>query len=235
MGDLSIFALILIYLPGLLVARVDMYYGSDRAPALQNQFYNLIFFGSLAHIFAALLYQVASFVSAKFLPTNWKFSLQYDVWFFSFAEWNKPREIILNECLDEIAVATLISILIVAGWLKIARKFYIQRVLQRLQLTNQFSEKSLWSHLQNQKLEENEFVNVRDRVNNIIYSGWIEMYFEYENVRELLLRNVTIYEMSTMKKLYKEVAPSLYISRPSTDLVLEFPRRIMENQNVQEK
>ena len=35
-----------------------------------------------------------------------------------------------------------------------------------------------------------------------------------------------------MKKLYKEVVPSMYISRPNTDLVLEFPRRIMENQNV---
>ena len=232
MGELSIFELILIYLPGLLVARVDLYYGSDRTPALQNQFYNLIFFGSLAHIFAALLYQAANFVSAIIFPESWGISLQYDVWFFSLAEWNNPREIALNECLDEIAVATLISTLIVAGWLKVVQKYYLQRLLNRLKLSQNFYERDLWSHIQSQKLEDNEFVNLRDRANDIIYSGWIEMYFEYGDFRELLLKNVTIYEMSTMKKLYSEVVSSMYISRPKADMVLEFPRRNMENQNV---
>ena len=231
MGELSIYEVIVIYLPGLLVARIDMYYGSERTPAIQNQLYNIIFFGSLAHILAALMYQIANIVSAMILPKNWDISLQYDVWFFSLAEWNNPQEIVLNECLDEIAVSTLISTLIVAGWLKISRKQYVQRLLQQLNLTNHFSEKDLWSHIQGQKLEENEFVNLRDRVNDIIYSGWIEMYHEYGNIREFLLYDVTIYEMSTMNKLYKEVIPSMYISRPSADMVLEFPRRILENQN----
>ena len=49
--------------------------------------------------------------------------------------------------------------------------------------------------------------------------------------RKLVLDDVTIYEISTMKKLYKEVIPSTHMSRPSADMVLEFPRRIKESQN----
>ena len=228
MENLSFYTIIILYLPGLIAARLDMYYGSDRNPSVQNQLTNVIIFGSAAHIFAALLYFLVNKIFALPSLMFLGFSPQYDVWFFSIAEWKNSREIILNNCIDEIAISTLVSILNVAAWLKIVEKQIVQVTLHKLKLTRHMSEKDLWTQIHSQKIEENEFVNLRDIKNDVLYSGWVEMYSEYDNFRELMLYDVTMFKLSTMEELYQDPIPSMYISRPISDVVLGFPRRRVE-------
>lgn len=62
---------------------------------------------------------------------------------------------------------------------------------------------------------------VRDHKLDLLYFGWILVYSDSEKQRELLLRDVRVYNNSTDDFLYE--VSRMYLSRESFDLTIEVP------------
>ena len=61
---------------------------------------------------------------------------------------------------------------------------------------------------------------MRDYNNNKVFSGWVAAFSETDEVRELLLRDVQVYNLDGL--LLYEV-PLLYTARPTDAVDVEFP------------
>lgn len=77
----------------------------------------------------------------------------------------------------------------------------------------------MWEYLYNSP--NVEWVFIRDHKLDLIYYGWIAAFSEAKEERELLLRDVDVYENIYGKPLYKTDA--MYISRNKFDLTVEIP------------
>jgi hypothetical protein len=68
--------------------------------------------------------------------------------------------------------------------------------------------------------ETTEYVNFRDFDNRIIYSGWVKRASVTMKLRELVLRDVEIYDFDGNKLLD---TPLLYLARKPENSHIEFP------------
>ena len=81
------------------------------------------------------------------------------------------------------------------------------------------------------KRQDNTWVDIRDFENKIIYSGCIDLYSDTDKIRELLLKNVRVYDFEG-NGLYE--VSEMYISRPSESVIMEVRTTRIEDQAVGE-
>lgn len=116
-----------------------------------------------------------------------------------------------------------ISILISIGLGLIISYFHRFKIINRfgkiIYATKKFGDNDVWEYLYNSP--NVEWVFIRDHKLDLIYYGWIAAFSEAKEERELLLRDVDVYENIHGKLLYKTDA--MYISRNKFDLTVEIP------------
>ena len=133
---------------------------------------------------------------------------------------------------DEITWSIPLSFVLSVGWLYAVRSRLLMRFLQKIGATRRYGGEDVWSHTLNSGQPHEEYVHFRDLENGYIFAGWIHVYSENEGRRELLLRDVIVYdeegaEISRLK--------NLYISRPNDNIWLEFPYKQEEIGNAGRK
>jgi hypothetical protein len=121
----------------------------------------------------------------------------------------------------EIPEATLIGILLAVVVAFVEKRNYIGRFGFWIKVSNRLGEKDVWETFFH--LPEIGWVYVRDHKVGLTYYGWVRQYSDPDKVRELLLKDVSVYKEvpGTGIVLLYEV-PLLYISRDKHDLSLEF-------------
>lgn len=88
-----------------------------------------------------------------------------------------------------------------------------------IRATKRFGDESVW-YFVHRTSEHWKFV--RDHKRNLIYFGWIERYSDWwGNDREILMKDVCVYNNETGQKLYH--VDNLYVLRKSEDLTIEYP------------
>ena len=129
----------------------------------------------------------------------------------------------------EVGLAILLSVPVAlfASW-SINFKLF-NKVGKLLHITNKYGDENLYSYFLNSK--EIDWVYVRDPNRGFTYQGRIESFSENDNIQELVMSEVTVYNYSDSTELY--TIPSLYLSSVIGNFIIEIiPEDSLGEQNV---
>jgi len=203
--DLFIFQLAIIFLPGLIWARLDAVFVAKPKPS------------ELESVVRAFLFGLASY-GATFLvyhALGWQFVL---------ADFSKSGStFVVNGAMAAEIVWTIgIGLLLSVFWIYSATYKFLARFLQLIQATKRYGNEDIWDFTFNSRGAAVEYVNFRDFANGIVYCGWVRGFSETDKLRELVLRDVDVYAFSG-DKLFN--VPLLYLARSPDNIHIEFPYR----------
>jgi hypothetical protein len=95
----------------------------------------------------------------------------------------------------------------------------VNRIGKRIGATTRFGDEDVWDFFHHSPNVRGGWVTVRDHKLNLYYFGWVEAFSDSGKQRELLLREVSVYDNLTGDCIYKTEA--MYLSRKEDDLTLE--------------
>ena len=121
---------------------------------------------------------------------------------------------------SEILVATGFSLPLAYLASLIHHKNLVNRLGQYLTVTERYGGMGVWKVFFSFK-ETQEWIFVRDHRLWLTYYGFVVAYNTSEEIKELILKDVEIYDSFTSKKLYNR--QSLYLSRKPDDITIEVP------------
>jgi hypothetical protein len=124
------------------------------------------------------------------------------------------------ELRDEITWSIPLSFCLSVLWLWAVRFRWLMKLLHKIGATSRYGDEDVWSFTLNSDQAHVEYIHFRDLENGYIFAGWVNTYSESEDHRELLLRDVIVYNEEG-----DEISrpPHLYISRPKNNIWMEFP------------
>jgi Family of unknown function (DUF6338) len=200
--DIFLFQLAIVFLPGLVWERVIAKYGLKRPPTQFEIGLRTFMFGLLVYVITYVLYWAAGY-------------------HFYVPEIRRDTAFILDErYVIELAVAIVVAVFCSVLWLYAFNYKVLGRLLRTIRATKKYGDEDLWDFLFNSRDPRVEYVYVRDYANGKVFSGWVLGFSETDKVRELLLRDVQVFNLEG-RLLYE--SPLLYVGRPIDAVDLEFP------------
>jgi hypothetical protein len=201
--DIALAQLALVFLPGIIWARLDATYGSGPKINSTTLAINSFLFGLTAYVAVYAVYKMLSLE-------------------FSTEIVSSDGEIALSDFVDEIFISLPVAFFLSIVWLYSARFRWIMRVLNFIGATRRFGLEDVWSFTFNSSQKHVEYVDVRDVESGRVFSGYVNAYSETEEFRELLLVDAIVYDSDG---IVVTEAPHLYISFPKSKSWVEFPYR----------
>lgn len=212
--DFALAQLALVFMPGIIWANVDAKYGAGRKPHQTTLIIRAFLFGMTTYSVLFLMY--------------WAFGKN-----FGYASLgSEPEKVDLFQLKDEIAWSIPLSFGLSVAWLFTVRFRLLMKFLHKIGATRRYGDEDVWSYTLNSDEVLVEYVHFRDLENGFIFCGWVNTYSESEDHRELLLRDVIVYDEEGSKI---SNPPHLYISRPKDNIWVEFPYREEGYENVGEE
>lgn len=205
--------LALIFMPGIIWAKIDAKYGAglkpDQATLLTRAF-----------LFGLATYAVLFLIYLGFGKT------------FGYSPLGSNLENIdLVALADEIAWSIPLSFLLSILWLWAVRYRLLMKFLHKINASRRYGDEDVWSYTFNSDQADVEYIHLRDLENGYTFAGWVNTFSETEDHRELLLRDVIVYDQEG-----DEISrpPHVYLSRPKNNIWIEFPYS-KGNNNVREE
>ena len=204
----ALLQLLLLYFPGIVALKFYMYFISSQSIKWFDQVLYVFMIGTISYLFLEFIY--------KF------FSAEVSIPILSiFGDISKLNKYLANGA-DEIIFAIIISLLFTFLIVYVDRRRWLFKLLYKVGLSRKFGENHVWDYLHNSENENLTNIRLSDLDARLRYEGDVEAYSSSENFRELLLNNVTVYNLDTEKLLY--TTASLYLSLPTDKIRMEFPR-----------
>lgn len=125
----------------------------------------------------------------------------------------------------EIAAASFVALLCAIVWLYVTNYKILTRLLQWTRATKRYGDEDVWDFMFNSGRAEVEYAHLRDFEKRLTYAGWVEVWSESEKQRELVLRDVIVYDFEG-NKLFE--TPRVYLARKMDNIDIEFPYRASE-------
>jgi Family of unknown function (DUF6338) len=122
--------------------------------------------------------------------------------------------------LNQFATATVVSIVCAVIWLYLINYKIVGGILRKIGATKSFGQEDVWDFVFNSPDASAEYVYVRDYEKQKVFSGWVRAFSESPDTRELLLRNVQVFDLDG--QLLYEV-PLMYLGRKRDSIDIEFP------------
>lgn len=166
---------------------------------------NAILFGAISYLIAGVLYNICG----------------TDESFKSFWDNLPTKDIPYNVILK----SSLISIFVGLASTGIDHYKLINRFGKLIKLTNKYGDENLYSYFLN--AEEVDEVYVRDIENKLTYHGFVNSFSETDEIKELVLLDVVVYDYDTSTKLY--ALDKIYLSKSKENLIIELPYKNIEN------
>jgi len=141
---------------------------------------------------------------------------------FRFFDVKKDTAFLDRLAFQEIFAASALAILLSILWLYVTRFKLITRFFQWIGATKRYGDEDVWDYTFNSSRAEVEYVHLRDFEKRITYAGWVQLFSETEKVRELVLRDVVVYDFDG-NQLFE--TPRVYIARSMDNIDIEFPYR----------
>lgn len=201
--NLFLLQLAVIFLPGIIWARLDAAYAAKVKPSE-------IEFVVRAFVFGLTVYAV-----------------EYTV----FSWWHQPfaiadlaaadsKQVVTAQIAREIVWALVISLILAMIWLYASTYKLLTRFLQLIKATKKYGDEDVWDFMLNSGEAAVEYAHVRDLENGFLYAGWVDTFSETEKLRELVLLRAVVYNLDGIK-LYE--TPRLYLARAPEKINIEFP------------
>lgn len=212
--DFALAQLALVFMPGIIWANIDAKYGAGLKPQQTTLIIRAFLFGMATYTSLYLIYSLCD----------------KD---FGYAELaSNPEKVDFFQLKDEIAWSIPLSFALSVAWLFAVRFRLLMKFLHLIGATRRYGDEDVWSYTLNSDQPHVEYAHFRDLENGYIFAGWINTYSESEEQREILLRDVIVYDEDGT--IISE-PPHLYISRPKNNIWLEFPYRQEGYDNVGEE
>lgn len=202
--DFVVAQLALIFMPGIIWAKIDAKYGSGLRPDQTTLLIRAFLFGLATYSVLFLIYTACG---KEFGYSN----LGNDI-----------EKIDLVALTDEISWSIPLSFVLSILWLWAVRYRLLMKFLHKINASKRYGDEDVWSYTFNSDQANVEYVHLRDLENGYIFAGWVNTYSETEDHRELLLRDVIVYDEDGT-----EISrpPHVYLSRPKSNIWIEFPYR----------
>src|SRR5262249_34487837 len=94
------------------------------------------------------------------------------------------------------------------------------RFVQKIGATRTYGDEDVWDFVFNSRSETVNFVHLRDFEQQVVYAGFVEVFSETGQLRELVISNVIVYDFDGLE-MYK--VPRLYLARERHNVHIEFP------------
>ena len=193
--DLLIVQLAVIFLPGLIWARLDARYAMSSKPT------------DIEFMVRAFLFGVASYTVT--------FSVYgFAGWPVQLIEFSDAQNklVVTREIASEIAWATTIGFILSVLWIYAATYKWLTKILQTIGATRTYGDEDVWDYTFNSGRAGVDYVHFRDFDNKIVYAGWVTTFSETGKLRELVLRDAQVWilmETSCLKFLLCTLRVSL--------------------------
>ena len=203
--DLFILQLAVLFVPGLIWARIDSRFVLTSKPSDTEFFLRTFQFGLVSYGVTFLLYSAL----------GWPFTLMN---LAAAADRPVVTRTIVHEILWAIVVGLILSVL----WIYAATYKWLTRFLQKIKATKTYGDEDVWDYTLNSPIAAVEYVHFRDFDNKIVYAGWVKTFSETGKLRELVLRDVRVFDFDG-GKLFE--TPLLYLAHAPENLHISFPYR----------
>lgn len=210
--DLFLFQIVIIFIPGLIWERIDAQYGRNRATQQWDILRRAFMFGLAAHLATFVVFSVVS--------------IWWPDWSFKFFDIKKDATFLDNAAFRQILAASGLALLCAIVWLYATNYKLPTKLLQAIGATKRYGDEDVWDYTFNSGYPEVEYVHVRDFDKKLTYAGWVEVWSESEKQRELVLRDVIIYDFEGA--VLVETA-RVYLARKADNIDIEFPVRRRED------
>jgi hypothetical protein len=117
----------------------------------------------------------------------------------------------------EILFASLLSIIIGLFVTYLDSKKILHHISNKLNISNKYGDENLFTNFLNSN--DLEWVYVRDLKNQLTYKGSVKMFSETENLKEIVLENVTVFNYPDSLLLYS--IPKIYLSLQLNEIIIE--------------
>lgn len=203
--DLLITQLAILFLPGIIWARLDAQYAL-KAKASDVEF-----------IIRAFMFGLASYAVTFVVYTILRRP-------FALVDLSKATttSVVTRAIAVEILVATGIGFILAVLWIYAATYKWLTRFLQCIRATKTYGDEDVWDYTFNSRDPAVEYVHYRDLESKVVYAGWVSTFSETGKLRELVLRDVQVFNEEG-EKLYE--TPLLYLARKPEGVHIEFPYR----------
>lgn len=200
--DNFIIQLAILFLPGVVWARIDASWTRQTKPSDTEFFVRAFLFGLTCH---AIVYTIFTLI-------GWP----YEIVKLDASAFFTPSII------KEISFATLVGFLLAVLWLYANTYKWMARFLQFIGATRRYGDEDVWDFTFNSHAPAVQFAHFRDFEHEVVYAGFVNAFSEREGIRELVLRDVEVYDFAGT--LMYDV-PLLYLSRKAETIHIEFPHR----------
>lgn len=210
--DLLFIQLAVMLLPGLIWAQLVVTYATKERPRPMEFLIRAFIFGVLTYL---AVYSAYTVLGKEFSVPQVGESYLLHV---DFA--------------DEILWSSVTALVFSIAWIYGSTYRLMTRFLNWSRATTTHGKRDIWDLTFSSLGKATHYVHVRDFEREIIYAGWVQGYSESGNLREILLMDAQVWDQD---QNHLDV-PLLYLSRPDSDLHLEFPyRRRKDDDHVEEQ
>lgn len=195
------FVLAFIFIPGIVWMRIHRRYLRGKRSTF-DMIVEVFIFGVLSY---AILYCV-------YLPFGRTLSI--------FEVDTEATQLIDPGMLPDVLAATLVAI--AAGIVSLYFETYklLTRFVHYINATTTYGDEDVWNFVFNSQSESVDFVHFRDFDQRVVYAGYVDIYSDNDVLRELVLRDVEVYDFEGLK-MYD--VPRLYIAKEPAKIHIEFP------------
>ncbi|SNQ43349.1 hypothetical protein [Cellulophaga lytica] len=120
----------------------------------------------------------------------------------------------------EVGFTSMISIIIAFIASMIENRKIINRIASFFGISGKYGDENLYSMFLNSKSVE--FIYLRDIKNQLTYHGWVKSFSENDNVSEIRLADVAVYNYSDSEFLYE--VEEVYLSLNKQEIIIELAK-----------
>lgn len=120
----------------------------------------------------------------------------------------------------EIAWATALAPIVAGLAAVVTNKKIVNKLAQLLRISDKYGDENLFSYFLNSP--DVRWVYVRDLGNNLSYRGLVKSFAETNEVQELVLTDVTVFDYENSDELYS--VERIYLAKPAGSFVIETPQ-----------
>ena len=131
----------------------------------------------------------------------------------------------------EVGFASIISIILAFAASMIENRKVINRVAGFLGISGKFGDENLFSMFLNSK--NVQYIYLRDIKNQLTYHGWVKSFSENENISEIRLCDVAVYNYSDSDFLYE--VGEVYLSLNKQEIIIELANLEDDGQETTEQ
>ena len=196
------FELALIFMPGFLWMKIQKTYGAKGDVTQFDMILNAFIFGVISYAILGFLYSISG-------RTLHILSLDTD-----------SKRLLDQDIFPEIVYAVIIALLCSIVLLYIENYKVFTRIVQKIRATRSFGDVDVWDFVFTSPSQSINFVHFRDFEQKVVYAGYVDLYSESGDLRELVLQAVSVYDFDG-NEMYQ--VPRLYLARERDKIHIEFP------------